>query len=401
MENLFIIGIQYILSFSFVRMIVVFIHEFVENLFIIGIQYILPFSFVIMIVVFVHEMGHFWIARKCGVRVDTFSIGFGRKVISWQDKHGTIWKICWIPLGGYVKFFGDANASTMPDIEKLESLSPREKQDIFHMKPLWQRISIVLAGPMANFLLAIVIFASLFLVLGETITLPIIDSIQKNTPAEQAGLQRGDLILNIDKKKIKSFKDVRRIVTLNPNKALNFLVERRKENIDLTITPQLIEKEDAFGNQFMIGYLGITGSTDQSSIQHIRYNPVVAIKLGIENTFFIITETFKVIKKIILGQDTFNNLGGPIRIAQISGQMASVGFIPLINLTAILSVSIGIINLFPIPTLDGGHLFFYLLEGIRKKPISQKIQIFWMRIGLIFMLSLFALITFNDFRRIF
>ncbi len=367
-----------------------------ETLITIGFGYILPFLAIIMLVVFFHELGHFWVARKCGVRVETFSIGFGRALTNWTDKRGTVWKIGWLPLGGYVKFYGDQSAASNPDRNKLSAISEEGKKDIFHFKPLWQRAAVVAAGPFANFLLAIIIFAGMYSILGERIVTPVIGTIVSESAADRAGFHSGDVILAIDGKEIFSFNDVRRIVSVNPETNLAFTINRDGVVKDLRARPDLVEEKDRFGNVYRIGQLGITNINDPSRVTHIRYNPLVAIGKGVEETAFIIEQTFVSLGRIISGRESADSLGGPIRIAQISGQMASLGLIYLLNLAAVLSVSIGLINLFPIPMLDGGHLLFYGFEAILGRPLPVYIQEMGMRIGLAFVLMLFVFVTWND-----
>jgi len=365
-----------------------------------GLTYLLPFLFIITVVVFFHELGHFWVARKCGVRVEVFSIGFGRALFSWVDKHNTIWKIGWLPLGGYVKFFGDENAASNPDAQKLKAMPQNARQDIFHFKPLWQRAAIVAAGPFANFLLAIVIFAGMYTILGQQIATPIVDQVVEASAAERAGFLSGDVVVAIDNKKIKSFSDIRRKVAVSAGKDILFTVERGGLAVDLIARPDLIEETDRFGNQYHIGRLGITSISDPSRMEHVRYDPITSVWLGVRETGFIIEQTFIAIGRIIAGREKADALGGPIRIAQISGQMASLGIIALLNLTAIISVSIGLINLFPIPMLDGGHLLFYGYEAIFRRPMPEKVQAIGMRIGLALVVTLFVFVTWNDLARI-
>ncbi len=358
--------------------------------------YILPFLFVITIVVFFHELGHFWVARKCGVRVEVFSIGFGRSLKSWRDKYGTMWKIGWMPLGGYVKFYGDRGASSSPDREKLKAAAQSEQTDVFHFKPLWQRTAIVAAGPLANFLLAIVLFAGIFSIVGEKIYTPVIDVVAEDSAAYEAGFEPGDIILTLDGEKIENFSQVRRLVTVNPQREIMFEIERGGVIFNLPATPRLIEETDRFGNVNRVGRLGITSRTDPLRTEHRRYHIFAAIGKGVGETIFIIEQTFVSLGRIIMGSETADALGGPIRIAQISGQMASLGLIALVNLTAIVSVSIGLINLFPVPMLDGGHLLFYAYEAIFGRPLPEKAQEIGMRIGLALVLMLFVFVTWND-----
>ena len=365
-----------------------------------GLSYIVPFLFVLTIVVFFHELGHFYAARRCGVKVEVFSVGFGRAMASWYDKHGTQWKIGWLPLGGYVKFFGDENEASAPDAEKLQALEDDARKDTLFYKPLWQRAIVVAAGPIANFILAIIIFASLYTLFGQRVTDPVVGMVVENSAAERAGIQVGDLILEIDGEEIRTFSEVRRLVTVNANVPLDFVVDRGGAEVTLTATPDRVLEIDRFGNEYHLGRLGVAVNATEDSIRHIRYDPFTAIWMGAEESYFIVEQTFVVLGRIIMGRESVESLGGPIRIAQISGQTATLGLIALINLTAVLSVSIGLINLFPIPMLDGGHLAFYAYEAVAGKPMSEKAQEIGMRIGLSMVMMLFIFVTWNDLSRL-
>ena len=365
-----------------------------------GLSYIVPFLFVLTIVVFFHELGHFYAARRCGVKVEVFSVGFGKSLASWYDKHGTEWKIGWLPLGGYVKFFGDENEASAPDAEKLKALEDDARKDTLFYKPLWQRAIVVAAGPVANFILAIIIFASLYTLFGQRVTDPVVGVVAENSAAERAGMQVGDLILKIDGDEIHTFSEVRRLVTVNANIPLEFVVDRGGAEVTLTATPDRVLEVDRFGNEYHLGRLGVAVNATEDSIRHIRYDPFTAIWMGAEESYFIVEQTFVVLGRIIMGRESAESLGGPIRIAQISGQTATLGLIALINLTAVLSVSIGLINLFPIPMLDGGHLAFYAYEAVAGKPLSEKAQEIGMRIGLSMVMMLFLFVTWNDLSRL-
>ncbi|MBT7280056.1 MAG: RIP metalloprotease RseP [Rhodobiaceae bacterium] len=375
--------------------------EIISNLYsALGLSYIVPFLFVLTIVVFFHELGHFYAARRCGVRVEVFSVGFGRAIASWYDKHGTQWKIGWLPLGGYVKFFGDENEASASNPEAMEKLDEDVRGDTLFYKPLWQRAIVVAAGPVANFILAIIIFASLYSILGQRVTDPVVGLVVEESAAERGGLQIGDLILAIDGSDISTFSQVRRTVTVNANVMLEFAIDRGGEILKLDITPERVLETDRFGNEYNLGRLGIAVNATEESIRHVRYNPITAIWMGVEESYFIIEQTFIVLGRIIMGRESAESLGGPIRIAQLSGQTATLGLVALINLTAVLSVSIGLINLFPIPMLDGGHLVFYAYEGLFGKPMSAKAQDIGMRIGLSMVLMLFVFVTWNDLSRL-
>ena len=357
---------------------------------------LLPFLFVLTVVVFIHELGHFLVARWCGVKVQAFSIGFGREIWAFEDRHGTRWRLAWIPLGGYVKFIDDENGASVPARDALQRMSPEERQGAFQAKSLGQRAAIVAAGPIANFLLAIVIFAGIFSVVGVQITTPKIDEVIADGPAARAGFQAGDVILAIDGRTISSFQDMQRIVSTSPDKQLAFEIERGGLRLTLNATPDRREQTDRFGNKVRIGAIGIRRAMQAQDLEYQRHGVLESIWLGVRETHFVISRTLGYLKDVVLGREAADQLGGPIRIAEVSGQVASSGFIPLLNLTAILSVSIGLLNLFPIPLLDGGHLLFFLMEGIRRKPLSERTQEIGFRIGLSVVLMLMIYATFND-----
>jgi regulator of sigma E protease len=363
--------------------------------------YLVPFLFVLTIVVFFHELGHFLVARWCGVRVLVFSIGFGPELFGFNDRHGTRWKLAAIPLGGYVKFFGDENAASVPNHEAAAAMTPAERQESFFYKPVWQRAAIVAAGPIANFLLAIFIFASVFALHGKQITSARVDSIQPSSAAAEAGFQPSDLILSIDGRPIESFSDMQRIVSSRAGQKLEFVVERGGVRQTLQAMPALKEVKDNFGNVHRIGVLGISRSMAPGDIKVQKVDPLTAIVLGAEETWFVIERTMSYIGGVVAGRESADQLGGPIRIAQVSGQVATAGFIALMHLAAVLSVSIGLLNLFPIPLLDGGHLLFYAIEALRGRPLSERAQEVGFRIGLAIVLMLMVFATYNDIAGIF
>jgi regulator of sigma E protease len=354
--------------------------------------YIIPFLFVLTIVVFFHELGHFLVARLCGVRVLVFSIGFGPELFGFNDRHGTRWKVSAIPLGGYVKFFGDENAASVPDQDTLAHMNETERRVSFFHKSVGARAAIVAAGPIANFLLAVVIFAGVFMLYGKQASPARVDTVQSGSAAAAAGFQPGDLVVSIDGRPMETFTDMQRYVSARAGERLEVVIDRGGTLTTLTAAPALTEIKDNFGNVHRVGVLGITGAREPPK----PVDPVTAVKLGVEETWFVVERTLSYLKNVIVGRESADQLGGPIRIAQISGQVATAGFIALIHLAAVLSVSIGLLNLFPIPLLDGGHLLFYAIEAVRGRPLSDRAQEVGFRIGLALVLMLMIFATYND-----
>jgi regulator of sigma E protease len=360
------------------------------------IGYAIPFLFVLTLVVFFHELGHFLIARWAGVRVLTFSLGFGPELAGFNDRHGTRWKISAVPLGGYVKFFGDESEASTPSVEALAGMTEEEKAGSFHHKGVGARAAIVAAGPIANFLLAIVIFTCLFTFFGKPSTSARVDKIEANSAAAAAGFQVGDVVTVIDGTKIESFSDMQRIVGTRAGEHLTFTVKRGEDTIQLQGTPELREVKDPFGNSHRQGVLGITRQTAAGDVVTERVDPATAMWLGVKETWFVIDRTLAYIGGIFTGREAADQVGGPLRIAQISGQVATIGLAALIHLAAVLSISIGLLNLFPVPLLDGGHLLFYAVEAVRGRPLSERAQEMGFRIGLGLVLMLMVFATYND-----
>ena len=358
--------------------------------------YIVPFLFVLTIVVFFHELGHFLVARWCGIKVLTFSIGFGPELAGFNDRYGTRWKLSAIPLGGYVKFFGDDNEASAPNPEAIAGMSEAERKLSFAGQKVGPRAAVVVAGPLANFILAIVIFAAIFMTVGKQTTTARVDTVQPNSAAAAAGFQPGDLVLSIDGSKIDSFSEMQRIVSVSAGETLTIEVERGGAPVTLRATPQLRELKDNFGNVQRLGVLGISRSMAPGDIHSRKMGPLEAVVAGAQETWFLVDRTLSYIGGIFTGREAADQLGGPIRIAQVSSQVASAGFVALIHLTAVLSVSIGLLNLFPIPMLDGGHLLFYGIEALRGRPLSERAQELGLRIGLAIVVMLMIFATFND-----
>ncbi|QFU18084.1 RIP metalloprotease RseP [Microvirga thermotolerans] len=357
---------------------------------------IISFLVVLTVVVFVHEFGHFWVGRRCGVGVTAFSVGFGREIFGWTDRHGTRWKISAIPLGGYVKFVGDLNAASVPNRDQLGHMSAAERAVSFPHQNVLKRAAIVAAGPIANFLLAIAIFAAFNYVGGRQVLEPRIEAVQPGSAAEKAGFQPKDLILSIDGRQIETFADMQLLVSSSAGEALTFAVDRGGQTVTLTATPNFVERSTPFGKQ-RIGLLGVEASRDPAAIKRISYTPLGALKAGAVETWNLVERTLNFMRRLVLGWESTDQLSGPIGIARASGTAFDVGGVAsLISLIGFMSVSIGLINLFPIPLLDGGHLLFYAIEAVRGRPLSEKAQEIGFRIGfaIVAMLMLFA--TWND-----
>ena len=452
------------------------------------IGYIVPFLFVLTIVVFFHELGHFMVARWAGVRGLTFSLGFGPELVGFNDRKGTRWKVSAVPLGGYVKFFGDDSEASTPSADALSAMSSEERKVSFHHKNVFARAAIVAAGPIANFILAVLIFAAFLFIFGKQVVAPRIDSvtagtaaatagfkpgdiivaidgkpiesygevqraiavnaghplafdinrggapvnlaatpvsrderdrfgnvqrigaldiagptiparvvaIQAKSAAERAGFQQGDRVRSIDGKPIASFADLREVVTASPDKALEFKVDRGGQLITLHATPTGQDEKNPDGTKRRIGQLGLQADYDPADTRLVRFGPFAALGNGVTETWFVIERTLSYIGGVFVGREAADQVGGPIRIAQMSGQVATMGLSALINLAAVLSVSIGLLNLFPVPLLDGGHLLFYSVEVVRGKPLSERAQEMGFRIGLALVLMLMIFATYND-----
>jgi regulator of sigma E protease len=357
---------------------------------------VLGFLFVLTIVVFFHELGHFLVARWAGVRVLVFSIGFGPELVGFNDRHGTRWKVSAVPLGGYVKFLGDENAASVPDHAGVAAMSEDERKHSFVDQPVAPRAAIVAAGPIANFVLAIAILAGLAMIFGKPITSARVDKVQPGSAAAAAGFKPGDVVLAIDGKPIESFNEMQQIVSISAGDPLDFEVDRGGAHVMLKATPALKEIKDRFGNVIRQGQLGIERLPVANEKHFQQVGPISALGIGVQQTWFMIERTLMYIGGVASGREAADQLGGPIRIAQISGQVASEGFPSLFGLAAVISVSIGLLNLFPVPLLDGGHLLFYAIEAVRGKPLSERAQEVGFRIGLAIVVMLMVFATYND-----
>ena len=362
-------------------------------------SYLIPFIILILIVVFIHEYGHYYFAKKYGVGITDFSIGFGKEIIGWNDKSGTRWKICWIPLGGYVKFFGDRNVFSQADQEKLiKKYNEEDRKKLFVLKPLYQRVLIVFGGPLANFLLALVIFFSIYTFIGKDFTPAVINEVQKDSPAMIGGLKQDDIILEIDGNKVKSIMDVSKFITMSTADIIDFKIKRSYDELILKIKPNIVLSEDNLGNKVNKRMVGIKLGAYNNEINHVKLGPAKAIYHAGHEVYYVSISSLKYLGAMIFGKADASQLGGPIRIAKISGQVAEFGILAFISMMAYISISLGLVNLFPIPMLDGGHLMFYFFEKILGRPLSQKTQEGFFRIGLFLLLSLMFFTTFNDIK---
>lgn len=356
------------------------------------------FVLVIGILVFVHEFGHYGMARLFGIKVEAFAVGFGREVVGWTDRHGTRWKLGWLPLGGYAKFAGDANAASQPSNDPEADLrwSPEERANLFHNRPLWQRSLVVLAGPAINFLFAILIFAVFFMVYGHQITPPVAGMVVEGSPAAAAGIRAGDRFVAMDGQQVDRFEDISRLVAINPGTPIKAEIERGSQRLTITVTPRIITEEDRFGNAYQRGQLGLA-STERTIVQH---GPVDAIRWGVLETWAAVEMMWDTSVQVITGRRAVADLGGPIKIAQFSGQSASLGLPALIAFIALISINLGFINLLPIPMLDGGHLFLYALEGIRRRPLNPRLQEWAFMSGFALLMSLMLVLTWHDLQSV-
>lgn len=366
----------------------------------VGLLGALAFLFVLTAVVFVHELGHFLVARWCGVKVDTFSIGFGKEIWGRTDSKGTRWRLSWIPLGGYVKFMDDANAASAPSPEILSRMSPEERKGSFHAKPLPQRAAVVAAGPIANFIFSVVIFAALFMIYGVTTLEPRVGKVQAGTPAEAAGFLPDDLIVSIDGTPVSDFRDLVKIVSSSPGRELSFGVERGGGPVTIAVTPVMKEVEERIVGKHTRPVIGIEPSQDPARITHQRVGPIDALGLAAGRTWDIAANTFSYIGDVSTGRQSADQFGGPILIAQLSSRVAQISPAEVVAFTALISVSIGLVNLLPIPLLDGGHLLLYGIEAVRGRPLDERAQEFGTRVGMAIILMIFLLVTYYDLKRL-
>ena len=362
-------------------------------------NYIIPFFILITVVVFIHEYGHYYFAKKYGVGITDFSIGFGKEIFGWNDKSGTRWKFCWIPLGGYVKFFGDRNVFSQAEQENIiNQYNENDRKKLFILKPLYQRSIIVAAGPLANFVLALVIFTIINMVSGKDMTPAVIEEVQKDSPAYIAGMKKNDKIISIDKNEVVSIMEVSTFINTSTSEKIEFLVLRNNQEISFLIKPDLIDGKDSLGNSVKKRIIGIRLSPFNNEFNRQPLGPSQAVYYSAKEVWFVTVTSLKYVGKMITGEGDSSQLGGPVRIAKITGQVAEYGIIPFFSIMAYISISLGLINLFPIPMLDGGHLMFYFFEKVLGRPLRQKTQESFFRIGLFLLFSLMFFVTFNDLK---
>jgi regulator of sigma E protease len=355
-------------------------------------HYLISFLVILTVLVFVHELGHFWVARRCGVRVEVFSIGFGPELFGFTDRRGTRWKFSALPLGGYVKMFGHTETVTEPD-GRERAMTLDEQQVAFHYKKLSQRAAVVVAGPLANFLFAIVLLAGLFSLYGQPYSPAVIGGVVEGGAAEAAGMLPGDRILSVNGRAIERFEDVANIVQLGLDEPLVVVIERGGEQLTLSAQPTIIEETDLLGNKHRIGRLGISSSAPS---EVMRYDPLTAVWQATKQTYELSAGTLKAVGQMLTGTRSSEEIGGVLRIAQMSGEVTQMGFASAVFFAAVLSINLGLINLFPVPMLDGGHLAFYAFEALRGRPLGARAQEWGFRIGLVLVLALFVFATRND-----
>ncbi|MEM7617585.1 MAG: RIP metalloprotease RseP [Pseudomonadota bacterium] len=356
--------------------------------------YLGSFILIISFIVFIHEFGHYYVAKLCKVKIECFSIGFGKELFGFNDKSGTRWKFCLIPMGGYVKMLGDADPASSPDVKKINSLTEEQKQYAFYAKKLWQKTAIVFAGPLANYILAIVILASFYVVYGKSVYQPVISNIVADMPAANSGMQIGDKITKIDNKDINEFNDIVEIISLNTGDPVNVTFTRDNKNMDLTLTPKIIERKSIFGTKERVALIGIYPPQQPSDM--VELNIFHSTWLATQDSVRYSAQILRAISQIILGKRTIEDLGGPVKIAKYSGEAAKFGLKMVFWFIAMISISLGLFNLLPIPALDGGHLFFYLIEALKGSPVTEKIQQICVKTSIIFILILAVFITYND-----
>lgn len=357
---------------------------------------IVPFLFVLTIVVFVHEMGHYLVGRWCGIGVRAFAVGFGPELLGFTDRRGTRWKLCAIPLGGYVKFVGDMNVTSTPEGGEGERLSAAERKVAFHTQPVWKRAATVVAGPLFNFLLTIAVFTVLFTAYGRYVMEPTVAEVRAESPAAKAGIQPGDRFVKVDGTPVETFSDVQRLVSGRGGDPIAFVMMRDGKEVSVTAVPELMEQQDALGNTVKVAVIGVVNNEELGQPRLITYGPGGAFVQAVAETGQIIARTGQFLKRFVVGREDKCQLGGPVKIADMAGKAAKLGFGWLVQLVALLSVGIGFLNLLPIPPLDGGHLAFYAVEAVIRRPVSERAMEAVYRVGMILVLAFMGFVFWND-----
>lgn len=359
-------------------------------------NYIIPFLAVLTVIVFVHEMGHYLVARWNGVAVDAFSIGFGPELFGWTDRRGTRWRVAAFPLGGYVKFTGDMNAASVPDPDIAEKYDAGMADALFANKSVWRRMAVVVAGPVANVLFTFIILYAMLLGYGRMTLDPVISGVMPDSPAAVAGFEAGDRVLSVDGFKVRGFEDFQRLIATAPDRQVDVVVERGGDPVGISVVPTSETTVTRFGRELKIGRVGVTRDVGEGDVILYRPDPLEAVSMTFEEIAFIIDRTVAFIGDLFVGRGDLDQIAGPVGMAQVSGEVATLGLLALVNLTALLSLNIGLINLLPVPMLDGGHLMYYLIEAIRGRPLSQKIQEIGFRIGFALVCTLMVFTLVND-----
>lgn len=355
---------------------------------------IFSFIFVLSVIVFIHEYGHYWVAKKAGVKIESFSIGFGKELFGWNDKAGCRWKLSLVPLGGYVKMFGDEGAASNPDDEAIKQMSEADRKVAFPTQPLLPRFLIVLAGPGANFIFAIIILAGFFNFYGRPETLPVVAQVVEGSAAEAIGIQKGDLILEMNGNKISRFEDLKAVSSMHPDIKVSISYQRDGEIINAEITPKKTVTKDIFGNEVEVGLVGIASE----KVVYEELGFVQSITSAVSETYSLSARTLEALGQMVTGQRSASQISGILRIADYSGKSVDKGARTVLWFMAVLSINLGLINLFPVPLLDGGHLFFYIIEAVRGKPLSERFQEYLFRFGFTILVSLMIFATFNDLK---
>lgn len=365
----------------------------------IPLQYLLmlpAFLVVLTAIVFVHEMGHYLVARWNGIAIHTFSLGFGPELIGFNDRVGTRWRVSAIPLGGYVRFVGDMNPAGQADPEIEDKIDPALRPRLFVNQNVWRRIAVVAAGPAANVIFTFLVLYALLLGYGRYTLPPTIDEVVPGSVAAEAGLEAGDRILSVDGFRVRGFEDFQRLVATAPERAVTVILQRDGAEERILMVPEATSTIDRFGNQHRIGRIGVTKNVEESGIELYRPEPIEAVGMTLEEMRFIVDRTAAFIGDFFVGRGDIQQLGGPVKVARVSGEVATLGVLALINMAALLSLNIGLFNLLPIPMLDGGHLLYYFAEVIRRKPLSQRAQEIGFRFGFAIVVTLMIFTVFND-----